>query len=111
MICFMGIMNYELPDGFIRNGNGEWRIREWRIAACRLLREPLEGCILDYRFLSESGFSEFKDSQDSAGGNLRVCLMCVAAESCESLNSENPDSDKKRQSRMHPLWKFVIRNS
>jgi hypothetical protein len=52
--------------------------------------------------LSESGFSEFKDSHDSAGGNLHVCLMFAAAESCESLNSENPDSDKKRQIETHP---------
>jgi hypothetical protein len=52
--------------------------------------------------LSESGFAEFKDSQDSAGGKLDVCLMFAAAESCESLNSENPDSDKKRHSGMQP---------
>jgi hypothetical protein len=30
-----------------------------------------EGCIPDCRFLSESGFSEFKDSQDSAAANIR----------------------------------------
>jgi hypothetical protein len=29
--------------------------------------------------------------------------MFAAAESCESLNSENPDSDKKRQIEMHPF--------
>jgi hypothetical protein len=59
-------------------------------------------CISICRFLSESGFSEFKDSQDSAGRYLHVCLMFAAAGSCESLNSENPDSDRKRQIEMRP---------
>jgi hypothetical protein len=29
-------------------------------------------------------------------------MKIIAAESCESLNSENPDSDKKRQIEMRP---------
>jgi hypothetical protein len=29
-------------------------------------------------------------------------MKITSAESCESLNSENPDSDKKRQIEMHP---------
>jgi hypothetical protein len=30
-------------------------------------------------------------------------MKIIAAEFCESLNSENPDSDKKRQIEMRPL--------
>jgi hypothetical protein len=36
----------------------------------------------------------FKRFAGFCGDNLHVCLMFAAAESCESLNSENPDSDK-----------------
>jgi hypothetical protein len=42
------------------------------------LRENRKGCIPDCRFLSESGFSEFKDSQDSAGGKHQTNMNITA---------------------------------